>query len=277
MPSTFIQWFPGHMTKAIRMMKEEIKPVDCVIYVLDARVPMSSINPSFDEIISGKPRLYVLNKSDLVPQAELNQWIKYFSSLPQSACVTNVSTKNADGKVISVLKQLNKEKIDRFLAKGVKKTIRAMVIGIPNCGKSTLINSLIGKKKTITGNRPGVTRGKQWVSVDPYVELLDTPGTLYPDFSDQEKALHLAFVGSVRDEIVDILFLSQKLLDFLYENYPEEVKSKYGEGGTLADVAKKRGYLIKGGEIDYERTAKAVLSDFRKQAFGKIILEKADG
>ncbi len=276
MPSEFIQWFPGHMTKAIRMMKEEIKPVDCVIYVLDARIPRSSINPSFDEIIAGKPRLYVLNKADLVPQTALNKWIGYFSSLPNSACITSISTKNSDGKLISILKDLNKEKIERYKSRGIKKTIRAMVIGIPNCGKSTLINSLIGRKKAVTGNKPGVTRGKQWVSVDPYVEVLDTPGTLYPDFSDQKKALHLAFVGSVRDEIVDLSFLSQQLLNFLKENYPAEFQLKYGEAESIVDIAKKRGFVLKGGAPDGERASKAIVNDFRKQSFGKIILEKAD-
>ncbi len=276
MPSEFIQWFPGHMTKAIRMMKEEIKPVDCVIYVLDARIPRSSINPSFDEIIAGKPRLYVLNKADLVPQTALNKWIGYFSSLPNSACITSISTKNSDGKLISVLKDLNKEKIERYKSRGIKKTIRAMVIGIPNCGKSTLINSLIGRKKAVTGNKPGVTRGKQWVSVDPYVEVLDTPGTLYPDFSDQKKALHLAFVGSVRDEIVDLTFLSQQLLNFLKENYPAEFQLKYGEAESIDYIAKKRGFVLKGGAPDSERASKAIINDFRKQSFGKIILEKVD-
>lgn len=276
MPSEFIQWFPGHMTKAIRMMKEEIKPVDCVIYVLDARIPRSSVNPSFDEIIAGKPRLYVLNKADLVPQAALNKWIAYFSALPDSACITSVSTRNSDGKLISILKDLNKEKIERYKSRGIKKTIRAMVIGIPNCGKSTLINSLIGKKKAVTGNRPGVTRGKQWVSVDPYVEVLDTPGTLYPDFSDQNKALHLAFVGSVRDEIVDLTYLSQHLINFIKENYPSEFQSKYDDAETLDDIAKKRGFFLKGGALDYDRASKAIINDFRKQSFGKIILEKTD-
>lgn len=151
-----------------------------------------------------------------------------------------------------------------------------MVIGIPNCGKSTLINSLIGKKKAVTGNKPGVTRGKQWVSVDPYVEVLDTPGTLYPDFSDQNKALHLAFVGSVRDEIVDLSYLSQKLLDFLANNYPEELQLKYGDAKTIDEIAKKRGFFLKGGTLDPERASKALINDFRKQSFGKIILEKVD-
>lgn len=265
------------MTKAMRMMKEDIKPVDCVIYVLDARIPLSSVNPAFDEIIGNKPRLYVLNKSDLVPVEEVNKWQKYFSSQHDSICVTADSTKKADGKIINGIKQLNKEKLERFSARGIKKTIRAMVIGVPNCGKSTLINSLIGKKKTVTGNKPGVTRGKQWVSVDTYIEVLDTPGTLYPDFSDQEKALHLAFVSSVKDDIVDIVFLAEKLMEFLWDKYPDAISARYGDCKSVEQLARKRGYLLRGGEIDYERTAKAVLNDFRKQSFGKLILEKVDG
>lgn len=276
MPSSFIQWFPGHMTKAIRMMKEDIKAVDCVIYVLDSRIPRSSVNPAFDEIIGDKPRLYVLNKSDLVPQDALTEWVKYYSGLPNCYCICADSTKKADGKIIAAIKKINEEKIQRYLTKGVKKTIRAMVIGIPNSGKSTLINSLIAKKKTVTGNKPGVTRGKQWVAVDKYVEVLDTPGTLYPDFSDQEKALHLSFVGSIRDEIVDINFLSEKLLDFLWFKFPQAVSARYGECKTIEEVAQKRNYYMRGQEIDYERTSKAILNDFRKNSFGKLILERID-
>ena len=277
MPSSFIQWFPGHMTKSIRMMKEEIKPVDCVIYVLDSRIPRSSINPSFDEIIGNKPRLYVLNKCDLVPFEELIKWQRFFSSMDNSLCVVADSTKKTDGKIISGIKNLNKEKIDRFSARGINKTVRAMIIGVPNCGKSTLINSLIGKKKVVTGNRPGVTRGKQWITVDRYVEVLDTPGTLYPDFSDQNKALHLAFVGSVKDDIVDVVFLSEKLMDFLWKEYPQAIQSRYGDCKTIEQLAQKRNYFLRGGEIDFDRTAKAILSDFRKQYFGNLILERIDG
>ncbi len=274
MPSSFIQWFPGHMTKAIRMMKEEIKPVDCVIYILDARIPLSSVNPSFDEIIENKPRLYVLNKIDLVPTEELAAWQRYFDGLPNSRCVLADSTKRAEAKIVAVLKQLNADTLERYKNKGVRKTVRAMVIGVPNCGKSTFINSLLGKKKTVTGNRPGVTRGKQWVAVDPYVEVLDTPGTLYPDFSDQKKALHLAFVGSVKDEIVDQVFLSEQLFSFLKKEYPDALQARYGDCADMDSFARKRGFILKGGEIDTERACKAILCDFRKQAFGKIILEK---
>ncbi len=275
MPSSFIQWFPGHMTKAIRMMKEEIKPVDCVIYVLDSRIPMSSVNPAFDEIIGNKPRLYVLNKCDLVAQNDLIPWKNYFGSMQNCSCVIADSTKKADNKIISELKKLNEDKIKRFSERGIRKTIRAMVIGVPNCGKSTLINSLIGKKRAITGNRPGVTRGKQWVTVDTYVEVLDTPGTLYPDFSDQKKALHLSFVGSVKDDVVDLHIVANELFAFLAENYPQNLTDKYGENcSDIVSFAQKRGYFLKGNELDLDRAAKAVIGDFRKNAFGKIILEK---
>lgn len=277
----FIHWFPGHMTKAIRAMKADMAVVDSVIYVLDARAPLSCINPSFDEIIGVKPRLYVLNKADLVPKEELAKWKSYFIN-DKSDCITSNSTKNTNSAVfINALRALNKEKIDRYKLRGVKKTIRAMVIGVPNCGKSTLINSLIAKKKTITGDRPGVTRSMQWVSIDPYIDLVDTPGTLYPDFSDQKKATFLAMIGSINEDILDLPILAGEIIKYLAVNNLEqllaryemiEIKNDYLE--NLNVIAKNKGLLLKGGECDIERAAKTVVTDFRKQAFGKIILEK---
>lgn len=275
----FIHWFPGHMTKAIRMMKEEMKLVDSVVYVLDARAPLSSVNPSFDEIIGSRTVLYVLNKSDTVEREDLNDWIKYFETKGRCIAV-NSTVSGGTRELVSALRAINAPILARYKAKGVKKTVRAMVIGVPNCGKSTLINSVIGKSRTVTGNRPGVTRGKQWVAIDPYLELLDTPGTLYPDFSDQRKAVNLAIIGSIREEILDVNELCAEIIKFLGENYPEALKARYGieydgkTDGYVAAVAAKRGYLLRGGEVDEERTAKAVVSDFRKQAFGKVILEK---
>lgn len=276
----FIHWFPGHMTKAIRAMKQDMALVDSVIYVLDARAPLSCINPSFDEIIGAKPRLYVLNKADLVPKEELFKWKNYFVN-QNSNCITANSTVNTNSAAfVNALRALNKEKIDRYSERGVKKTIRAMVIGVPNCGKSTLINSLIAKKKTITGDRPGVTRSMQWVSIDEYIDLVDTPGTLYPDFSDQKKATHLAMIGSINEDILDMPELAGETIKFLSENYPAEIKARYGLDtikneyiDNLNEIAKRKGFLLKGGELDIERTAKAVVNDFRKQAFGKVILE----
>ena len=279
----FIHWFPGHMTKAIRMMKEEIARVESVIYVLDARAPLSSVNPAFDEIIGNRTVLYVLNKCDLVPAEELGKWQKYFQN-KGSVCITaNSTVVGGKQKFLNALKLLNADVIEKYQAKGVKKTIRAMVIGVPNCGKSTLINSIIGKSRTVTGNRPGVTRGKQWVSIDPYFELLDTPGTLYPDFSDQRKAVNLAIIGSVKEEITDVTVLAEEIIAFMKREYPDLLEKRYSlenlydnDLDTVDAIAAKRGFMLRGGELDQERAAKAVITDFRKQAFGKIILEKYD-
>jgi ribosome biogenesis GTPase A len=269
------------MTKAIRAMQKDMAVVDSVIYVLDARAPHACINPSFDAIIGTKPRLYVLNKADLVPKEELNKWKNYFKK-ENCDCITANSTINTNALVfINALRALNQEKIDRYKNRGVRKTIRAMVIGVPNCGKSTLINSLIAKKKTITGDKPGVTRSMQWVSIDQYIDLVDTPGTLYPDFSDQKKATNLAMIGSINEDILDMPELAGETIKFLAENYLDELKSRYKleeirseHLENLTAIAKQKGYLLKGGEYDIERAAKAVVVDFRKQAFGKVILEK---
>lgn len=277
----FIHWFPGHMTKALREMEADASKVDSIVYVLDARIPLSSVNPSYDIIFSDKPRLYVLNKADLVPQNELVKWQEYFSD-SNSKCITANSTINGGNKAfISALRSLVAPLMERYALKGVKKTVRAMVIGIPNCGKSTLINSLTGKKRAVTGNKPGVTRGKQWVSIDKYIDLLDTPGTLYPDFSDQNKAVHLAMVGSIKDDIIDVSELSMAILNELKTNYKENLIKKYNltdipsdDNELLNTISRKKGFLLKGGAPDIERTAKSVIQDFRKNSFGKIILEK---
>ena len=277
----FIHWFPGHMTKALREMEAQISKTDCVVYVLDARIPESSVNPAYDSIIGNKPRLYVLNKADLVPQNELNKWRDFYSSDGNLCIVANSTIKGGNNVFISALNTLAAPIIEKYAAKGVKKTVRAMVIGVPNCGKSTLINSLTAKKRTVTGNRPGVTRGQQWVSIDKYVDLLDTPGTLFPDFSDQNKAVALAIAGSIKDDLVDSAELAYEILRFLKKEYPDRLLEKYNletmptnDEELLEAVAKRRGFIVKGGEYDLERTSKAIIQDFRKQAFGKIIFEK---
>lgn len=279
----FIHWFPGHMTKAMRMMKEEMGLVQSVVYVLDARAPMSSVNPAFDEIIGSRPRLYVLNKMDLVPQEEAAKWKSYFEKDGNKCIAANSTVKGGTQKFIGALKELNSDILEKYKQKGVKKTIRAMVIGVPNCGKSTLINSIIGKSRTVTGNKPGVTRGKQWVSIDPYLDLLDTPGTLYPDFADQKKATNLAIIGSIKEDILDISELSREIITFMASYNADALKKRYNlselsddANENFENIAKKRGYLSRGGEIDYERAAKSIITDFRKQAFGKVILEKYD-
>jgi len=271
------------MTKAMRMMKEEMGVVQSVVYVLDSRAPLSSVNPAFDEIIGNRPRLYVLNKADLVPAEEITKWKKYFEKDGNKCISANSTIKGGTQKFISALKELNADILEKYHTKGVKKTIRAMVIGIPNCGKSTLINSVIGKARTVTGNKPGVTRGKQWISIDPYLDLLDTPGTLYPDFADQRKAVNLAIIGSIKEDIVDVVELACEIIVFM-KGYDETLlKNRYNlseisdnSHEVFENIAKKRGFFLRGGEIDTERTAKAIITDFRKQAFGKIILEKYD-
>lgn len=269
----FIHWYPGHMAKAMRTMRESVPLADCVIYILDSRAPFSSVNPSFDEIIGAKPRLYVLNKSDLVPENALSRWREYFESGGNRCIIRNSTKKGGTKKLVSLLRELNAGVLEKYGKRGINKTLRAMVVGIPNCGKSTFINGIAPEKKAATGNRPGITRDSRWIRIDPYLELLDTPGVLYPDFADKKKAVKLAMIGSVRDEVVDEFELAETILDFLSTEYPENLKKRYG-AADFADIAEKMGYLSKGGETDARRTAKAVINDFRKGAFGKIILEK---
>lgn len=278
-----IHWFPGHMTKAMRMMAEEIKVVDSVIYVLDARAPEACVNPAFEEVIGNKPRLYVINKADMVTQKELIKWVDKFR-IQGNKCIYSNSISKADSAVIvKNLLELNEETIERYRQKGVNKTIRAMVIGVPNSGKSTLINSLLKEKKTVTGNKPGVTRGKQWVSIDKYIDLLDSPGVLYPDFSDQNKALKLALLGSIRDEVVDVTELALDALEFFRNDRPEDLKARYKLDSVDGDInelfetiGRKRGIIARGGELDTERIARVIIGDYRKGYIGKMPLERAD-
>lgn len=277
-----IQWFPGHMTQALRMMEENVKLVDCLIYVLDSRCIAASFNPKLNEIAGGKPILYVLNKADLVEKEHLSAWLKYFKENNMQVVICNSATGNTS-KVIDGLKILNKNLIEKYQNKGVNRSIRAMVVGIPNSGKSTLINSLCGAKRTITGDRPGVTRGKQWVVLTKGVELLDTPGTLWPSFENQEYAKHLAFVGSINEDILNILELAEEMIEFNRQNNLQNFMQRYkltelpeNNAQALEYIAKKRGFLLKGGVLDTERLAKTIIDDFRKGKLGLIMLEKAE-
>lgn len=277
-----INWYPGHMTKSIRMIEENIKLIDVLIYVLDARAPKSCINPDFARYIEKLPVVYVLNKCDLADSAETEKWSKLLCGDRSEAIMVNSTVSKSTASVLAIIKKLCGGKIQKYAAKNINTTIKAMVIGVPNTGKSTLINNLLGKAKAITGNRPGVTRGKQWFRVGEYIEVLDTPGTLYPKLNDQVSARHLAYLGSIKDEVVDTFELSVQLLSELAMLKPDAISSRYGfipsESGEkdLEEVARSRSFLLKGGAPDTERASVALIDDFRKGRLGRITLDKAE-
>lgn len=275
-----INWYPGHMTKAIRMIEENLKLVDVIIYVLDSRAPKSCINPDFNRMIGALPIIYALNKSDLVPRSEIDEWLTYLSSENSVAVsVDSRSSKNAN-IIVNLIKKMCGKKLEKYKNKGVNTTLKAMVLGIPNCGKSTLINNMCGSAKTLTGNKPGVTRGKQWVRINDYLEVLDTPGTLYPKLSNQDIARHLSYLGSIKEIVFDSYELAGQLiieLNDISENIlNNRYKVKYDGDilSTMKNIALSRGFILKGNEVDYERTSTAVLDDFRKGRMGKITLER---
>ncbi|MBQ7653426.1 MAG: ribosome biogenesis GTPase YlqF [Clostridia bacterium] len=274
-----IQWFPGHMAKALREMEKSIAKVDSVIYMLDARAPFSCINPQFDNLIKNRPVLYVLNKCDLVKQEDLKAWVDYFSSNGMSVVYSNSLNGKNSAKVISSLKEVNAAKLQRAENKGVNYAVKAMVIGMPNTGKSTLINSLAKDKKTITGNKPGVTRAEQWIRLQDGIMLLDTPGTLCHSIVVERTALNLAFLGSIRDAVLDVEGLALKFVEYCITSQKGVLNKRYNvdENETplvvYERIAKARGYLLKGGETDYSRTAATILDDFRKGRLGQVILE----
>lgn len=275
-----IQWFPGHMTKAFRMMTDELRQVDCIIYVLDSRAVFSCLNPKFDALTGKKPVLYVLNKCDLVEKEDVGKWLGYFASKGETCVAADSLNGRQRDNIVNILKKLNAEVIEKYRLKGAKKSVRAMVVGVPNTGKSTFINNLCGSRKTVTGNRAGVTRGKQWVTLADGVELLDTPGSLPPAFEDEKRALHLAFIGSVKDDVLDLEELAAEMTAYFAKEHPDAFKARYSLDEIPADVegrfravAQARGFVLSGGRIDYARTARAVVDDFRKQKFGKIMLD----
>lgn len=275
-----INWFPGHMAKALKQMEQEVKSVDMVIYVLDARAPISSLNPEFIKLIGDKPILYVLNKADLVEGDYLektSQKIKH----PNSKIIKLNSTESGAIKRIEpIMTELCQEKIQKYKQKGFKINLRAMVLGVPNSGKSTLINNLCGVKKAITGDKAGVTRGKQWVSLKNGFEVLDTPGTLWPNIVNQATAVNLALIGSIRNEVVDFNELAVDLIEYCKKHCMQNLKDKYVNVENnmsaiemIEEIAIKKHYLLKGAEIDYDRTCISIIDDFRKGKIGKIGLD----
>ena len=275
-----LQWYPGHMTKAKRQMQEDLKLIDLIIELVDARIPLSSRNPDIDELGKNKARLILLNKSDLADERYNEQWSAYFQK--KGFYVVKVNAKSGAGlkSIQGVIQEACKAKIERDRRRGIKnRPIRAMVVGIPNVGKSTFINSYAGKACAKTGNKPGVTKGKQWIRLNKTLELLDTPGILWPKFEDQEVGKRLAFIGSIKDEILNLEELSLELLDYIRTNYPGLLYTRYGieEEGTpvslLEAVADKRKCLIRGQEIDYAKAAGIVMEEFRNGKIGRITLE----
>lgn len=277
------QWYPGHMSKAKRAMQEDLKLINVIIELVDARVPLSSKNPDIDPMANGKSRIILLNKCDLADSSVTARWKKYYEE--KGFFVALVNSKNGKGvkQVNEVIQSACKEKIERDRRRGIlNRPIRAMIVGIPNVGKSTFINSFAGKSCTKTGNKPGVTKGKQWIRLNKNVELLDTPGILWPKFEDQAVGLRLAFIGSIKDELSNQYELCMLLMQYLGEHYPKAIPDTYqiepaeNEVELLERVAKRRGCLKAGGEYDLDKAANYVIDDFRNGRLGCISLEQPE-
>lgn len=274
------QWYPGHMTKAKRMMQENIKLIDLVIELVDARIPLSSRNPDIDELGKNKARLVLLNKADLAEDKWNDAWAEYFKK--KGFSVVKVNSRKGGGikSIQGIIREACAEKIERDRKRGIlNRPVRAMVVGIPNVGKSTFINALAGKACAKTGNKPGVTKGKQWIRLNKQVELLDTPGILWPKFEDQEVGLKLAFIGSIKDEVLQTEELAAELIHFLRTAYPEVLADKYNiemdedDYVVLNHIAKSRNCIVRGNELDTEKAALLLLDDFRNGKLGRLTLE----
>ena len=277
-----IQWYPGHMTKTRRQMEEDVKFVDMVAEVVDARIPVSSRNPDIDSMVADRPRMMIFNRADQADPQQTARWLADFRSRGYAVLETDAKTGRGVGQFSSVVKAALKDKIEGWRVKGqVGRPVRVMVVGVPNVGKSTLINKISKKKSAKAGDRPGVTRGKQWVRVDSGLELLDTPGILWPKFEDETTGLHLAFTGAVKDEVMDSEALAAALMDLLRDRYPKALAERYrmevdrdAPGWELLERAgRKRGMLVSGGEVDTERMAKVLLDEFRAGKLGRFTLE----
>lgn len=276
-----IQWYPGHMTKAKRMMEEDIKLIDLVIELVDARLPLSSRNPDIDNLAKNKARLILLNKADLADERVNNMWQEYFKE--KGFFVVKLDSRSGSGMkaINAIIQEACKEKIERDRKRGIlNRPVRAMVVGIPNVGKSTFINSYAKKACAKTGNKPGVTKGKQWIKLNKNLELLDTPGILWPKFEDQQVGIRLAIAGSINDEILNISELSIELIKVLKKDYPGKLAERYVIDETMSDidilekVAIKRGCLKKGNTVDIDKAADIIIDEFRNGRIGKISLER---
>ena len=280
-----IQWYPGHMTKTRRMMEENLKLVDAVCEILDARIPISSRNPDIDTICGNKPRLIILNRIDLADQSAIKLWSDYFRQKGWAVLATDCKSRKGINGFVPAVRALLSDKIKRYEEKGqIGRPLKIMIVGIPNVGKSTFINQIAGRKGAKAENRPGVTRGKQWVTVDQGLLLLDTPGILWPKFEDPEVGMRLAYTGAVKDDVIDIETLACNLIKMLWTRYPEAVRARYrvemqqdAEGWELLEEAgRKRGFLVSGGDVDTERMSRVLLEEYRSCKLGRFTFEMPD-
>lgn len=280
-----IQWYPGHMTKTRRQIEADLTQVDAVCEIVDARIPVSSRNPDIDAICGRKPRIIVLNRMDLADPNATKKWTEYFKNKGMAVISTDCKTRRGIADFTPAARIACAEKLERDAKRGMNRPLRVMVVGIPNVGKSTLINQISGRKGAKAENRPGVTRGKQWVTVDNGLQLLDTPGILWPKFDDPEVGMMLAYTGAVKEGVIDIEELACRLMELLHEFYPQTLLERYKveapagtPGWELVEMAgRKRGYLISGGEVNTERMSKVLLDEFRCGKLGKFTLEMPEG
>ena len=276
-----IQWYPGHMTKTRRQIEADLKQVDAVCEIVDARIPLSSRNPDIDAICGNKPRMIVLNRMDLADPAATKKWRDYFKSKGMAVLATDCKSRQGINEFTPAARVACAEKLAWDAARGMNRPLRVMIVGIPNVGKSTLINQISGRKGAKAENRPGVTRGKQWVTVDSGLQLLDTPGILWPKFDDPQVGMMLAYTGAVKEGVIDIEELSCRLMELLHKYYPQVLADRYkveAEPGTpgyvlLEQAGRKRGLLLRGGEVHTERMAKVLMDEFRSGKLGKFTLE----
>ena len=291
--STNINWYPGHMLKTKKQIIEDLKLIDVVVEILDARIPISSQNPDIKKLIQNKKRIVVLNKSDLANVDETKKWIHYFAKQGIIAIEVDANLGKGIKQCLDAVQNILKDEIEKAANKGrIKKNIRILIVGIPNVGKSSFINRMCNRKTAVVGNRPGVTKQKQWVRIANNIELLDTPGVLWPKFEDEKVALNLSYIGTIKDELLDKARIAYSLLKYLYEEEQkklidrykisdeeiESIKSEEDQILVLMEmVAKKRGAIISGGEVDYEKVGSLILNDFRNAKIGKITLEKVNG